>query len=329
MSKMKKRLFLLLLSGGVLASTFFFHSASCIKVPVVFRGPGFCPTVKGKIQDHEYAFLVDTGAYQRFYLINSAFSKVTSKKRVKDTKMQDFKGNVYECPIHEVKDLNIHSIALSNAEIVEQGLDFDENTNIWPSIPKSKKRYSHGTIGLKFFKDFTTLFDFQNSLIILAKSQEELEKSGYFNPKKFISVPFSFEKGIVTISLDTAFGVCKLVLDTGASFCTLRRSYLEADKITNSLSGKSIAKNSKLVIGDCDFGSWSFAVTDFAEKLNIDGVLGVDFFLEHAVYFDFGNQLVYIKKPGNWLTTQWRRGNYYIRQFFYKRVVGMPNVENL
>jgi len=329
MSKMKKRLFLLLLSGGVLASTFFFHSASCIKVPVVFRGPGFCPTVKGKIQDHEYAFLVDTGAYQRFYLINSAFSKVTSKKRVKDTKMQDFKGNVYECPIHEVKDLNIHSIALSNAEIVEQGLDFDENTNIWPSIPKSKKRYSHGTIGLKFFKDFTTLFDFQNSLIILAKSQEELEKSGYFNPKKFISVPFSFEKGIVTISLDTDFGVCKLVLDTGASFCTLRRSYLEADKITNSLSGKSIAKNSKLVIGDCDFGSWSFAVTDFAEKLNIDGVLGVDFFLEHAVYFDFGNQLVYIKKPGNWLTTQWRRGNYYIRQFFYKRVVGMPNVENL
>jgi len=326
---MKKRLFLLLLSGGVLASTFFFHSASCIKVPVVFRGPGFCPTVKGKIQDHEYAFLVDTGAYQRFYLINSAFSKVTSKKRVKDTKMQDFKGNVYECPIHEVKDLNIHSIALSNAEIVEQGLDFDENTNIWPSIPKSKKRYSHGTIGLKFFKDFTTLFDFQNSLIILAKSQEELEKSGYFNPKKFISVPFSFEKGIVTISLDTDFGVCKLVLDTGASFCTLRRSYLEADKITNSLSGKSIAKNSKLVIGDCDFGSWSFAVTDFAEKLNIDGVLGVDFFLEHAVYFDFGNQLVYIKKPGNWLTTQWRRGNYYIRQFFYKRVVGMPNVENL
>jgi len=263
MSKMKKRLFLLLLSGGVLASTFFFHSASCIKVPVVFRGPGFCPTVKGKIQDHEYAFLVDTGAYQRFYLINSAFSKVTSKKRVKDTKMQDFKGNVYECPIHEVKDLNIHSIALSNAEIVEQGLDFYENINVWPITHGNRKRYAHGIIGLRFFKDFTTLFDFQNSLIILAKSQDELEKSGYFNPKKFIAVPFALEKELVTISLDTDFGVCKVILDTGATYCTLRRSYLEADKITELSHGRAIAKNSKLVIGNCDFGSWNFAVTEF------------------------------------------------------------------
>jgi len=327
--KMKKMIFLLLLLVVGFGSTFFFHRDSCIKLPVIFKGPNYCPNVKGEIQDHEYSFLVDTGASQRFYLINSAFSKVTSKKWVKNIKVCNFKGNVYEYPIHKVKDLSIHSIALPNAEIVEQGLDFYENINVWPITHGNRKRYAHGIIGLRFFKDFTTLFDFQNSLIILAKSQDELEKSGYFNPKKFIAVPFALEKELVTISLDTDFGVCKVILDTGATYCTLRRSYLEADKITELSHGRAIAKNSKLVIGNCDFGSWNFAVTDFGEEMNFDGALGVDFFLEHAVYFDFKNKLVYIKKPGNWLTTQWGRGNYYIRQFFYKRVVGMPNVENL
>ncbi len=302
---------------------------NAIKIPVIFTVNPYNPLIKSTIQGKDYTLLVDSGASENLYLDENVFDQVKKGELKRTLKIYDLRGNFYNWETYSISDVKVGPIDLFNYEVVKESPDFNENTALWTFIKNPKNRDSHGRIGWQFFENYCTLFDFPNSSIFIAKKIEELKKEGVLKIENFIPIPFAIQEGALVLSIQTALGKHQVILDTGATFCTLRATKVPLNKIKQSPSGKCYFPSSKLIFGDCDFGDWKFAVTDITELSSVDGVLGTDFFLEHAVYFDFANKIAYIKKPEGSIATQWRRCKYYLTQFFLRNFSDLPKVENV
>ncbi len=163
----------------------------------------------------------------------------------------------------------------------------------------------------------------------MAKSFQDLQKDGLFRSGDFIEVPIRIKDGILELEIETDLGKQRVILDTGASFCSFKNSKVDPDKIKTLPSGKRYVPTQKVMIQGCDFGVWGFALASMSDQIDADGVLGVDFFLEHAVCFDFAKKIAYIKKPESLLGTQWKRGKFYVSQFFLRNFINLPKVEAL
>lgn len=50
------------------------------------------------------------------------------------------------------------------------------------------------------------------------------------------------------------------------------------------------------MIGDHDFGPTRLYLFDMTSNMQFDGLLGRDFFENHAIYLDFKNEKIYILK---------------------------------
>lgn len=326
MNNMKKRLLFItfLMLVGVSFFLFPFHKKSSIKIPIVFTVDSYHPLIRAEIQGKIYSFLVDSGSTEKLYLSTSVFDQIQKSESKKLVKLYDLRGNPYQWHIYSVPDVKIDSKEPFELEIVEESPQFHENTCLWKPTKRSTKPDSHGRIGWQFFSNYCTLIDFPNSSIFKAKSIEDLENDGVLKIDHFIPIPFTIEDGVLVISIETDLGKNRVILDTGSTFCTLKR-----DKVVSFSPGKFYFPSSKLIINGCNFGYWNFALTDFTDRMKTDGLLGADFFLEHAVCLDFENQIAYIQKPVGILATQWKRGKYYLTQFLLRNFSDLSKVEDL
>jgi hypothetical protein len=315
MDNLKKKRFLipfLILLSGI---SFYFassHKRSSIKIPVLFTVHPYHPLIHSEIQGKKIDLLVDSGACEHLYISKEILGQVRKSEEIGHVKIHDLRGNSYDWKIHSVQDIKIGSLDLLNYDVVEETPDFHEHTGLGSSLRDSSSQDSGGRVGWRFFENHATLFDFPNSSIHMAKKMDDLKGEGLFKQKGFIAVPFAIQDGAIVLTIKTDLGSHKMILDTGSTYCILSRSKVDVANIRYYSS-------SKLLINGCDFGDWEFALTDITDLINIDGVLGADFFLEHAVCFDFANQTAYIQKPGGYMATQWKRGKYHFTQFLLRQ----------
>jgi hypothetical protein len=68
------------------------------------------------------------------------------------------------------------------------------------------------------------------------------------------------------------------VLDTGSTCTAIRFPHP--------------ASTAKFQIMGCDFGERSIKVLEMTSKFDFDGVLGMDFFLEHPLFIDYTNRQI-------------------------------------
>ncbi len=328
--KNKRLLFFVLLTIlGVSLYVSVSHNSSCIKIPVFFTAKSFNPLIKSEIQGKAYSLLVDSGACDYLYLSRLTFEGIQKIDLGKTISTHDLRGNPYKWPIYSVPDVKIEPQESATYEIAEEGYEFHENTSLWNSKKRISKPDSHGRIGWQFFKNYCTLIDFPNSSIFMAKYLEDLENDGFIKIDNFISLPFTIEDGVLVVSIQTDLGESRVILDTGSTFCALKSGKVDPNLVTLLPHGGRYFPSSKLIIKGCDFGHWGFALGDFTDRLIADGLLGCDFFLEHAVCLDFQNKIAYIQKPGGLLATQWKRGKYYLTQFFLRNSSDFQKFEDL
>ncbi len=305
------------------------RNQSVVKIPVFLVSQSFHPVIKAKINENDYVLHIDSGSCKNLSLRKNIINKINEKYWTKNIETYDFRGNRYDQPIYSVPDVKIGPLKFLNNQVAEESLEFEENTNLWPDIKASKTRYYHGRVGWTFFKNYCALFDFSNFTIVISDNVRELEQNSVLNLKDYVSIPYTVENNILVISIETDLGKQKVCLDSGASFCFFKDKIVDPSNRKQLSPKKSCFHSSKLVIGGCDFGDWGFAITDMCDQLNLDGCLGADFFLEHAVCFDFSNEMIYLKKPTGWFGTQWRRGKFYLTLFFQKYFSNLPKVETL
>ena len=323
----KKRFFLLLLVG---ISSCFLQASSkkSTKIPVLFTSNSFDPIVFAEIDGKKYFLLFDIGMSNKLSLENLILRQRNVDLLDKVNVTYDFKGNIYNSPTYIIPNIRVGPIFLQTCEAVEENLDFYTNTGLWTNSRTIKRLY-HGRIGRKFFENSCVLVDFPNSAIFIEKNMEELKKNGTIDIENFYQVHFFINKGVVYITIQTELGQHNVVFDTGASFSILNQKIVAPEQIMRTSSGKAYFSSKKLQINGCDFLDWDFAVTQISDSVGTDGFIGVDFFLEHAVCFDFQNNIAYIQKPGNFFITQWQRCKYHLTQIYLKYFTGFLNEEDL
>jgi len=142
--------------------------------------------------------------------------------------------------------------------------------------------------------EFNLLLDFAHDRIIACDHFAKLQ-SRKIADQNWIRLPFEMHRSGIVFHVETDFGTCKLVLNTGC---------------TNSVLSSSIfPKNVRFpyVSSSCSLAGQQFPnVTFHSYKLpeelhEIDGFIGMDFLKEHAIYFDYANKIAYISPPSQYL----------------------------
>ncbi len=327
----RKRFFAIFLALLLGASFFLFKSKTspltCL--PVIFAMAHNRPLLLSKIQGKNYVLLVDSGSAIYLSLAEKVLKGLQKENMEQAVATFDFRGNEYTSSSYRIPEIKVGLLHLSNCEAKEDKIEFNENTTFWNNKRKTKSLDQHGTIGWPFFERYCAFFDFPSSSIYLAKNLKELKCKGIFDKRKYLAIPFTIQQGLITVLIETELGKHKVILDTGTAVCALRINQIPDNRKIPLSTEHSYFHSNKMMIGGCDFKDWDFALLDVTNKIEADGWLGMDFFLEHAICFDFANQIAYIKKPEGLLGTQWRRGKYHLTQFFLRHFYPLPKLEDL
>lgn len=324
---MNKKRFLYLCIGVVLGifciSKYPNHPSLDIRLPVNFSHSLLEPIVNIEIEGTKYSVFIDLGSVgYEFHLEDRILKKIKNKKALGVGEFSDLRGNLYSCPEFCIPEIKLGEAAIFNSTVTERNHRFLHNAHVWPIsntqrlIDEETSRID-GKIGLPVFQNYNCLFDFPNSVIILQKDIEDLEK--IYPPNKFVRTPFSIEKYGIVLSIETDAGIHRVVLDTGATVSVIKKSIITPVN-TKEVEEEYYSTN-KLIIEGCDYGAWELAQFDISEKWDVDGCLGADFFVEHAVYLDFHNKMAYIQRPEKFaLLTQWKRFKFRATQLYRKMV---------
>jgi hypothetical protein len=206
----------------------------------------------------------------------------------------DVHGKTYASPIYQIAGIKVHDFRVPMMRIREESLELVANNTVGGD--SERPPYTR-RLGGEMFEDRNFLLDCAQSKIILCKSFKNLTRENY-RLEEFIKIPFRFDNmmGIcLEVEIDT--GVKTLILNTGASRSILRGSSLEGKNAEESLQNMSAWSSKKFVLGGHDFGERKLYLFKISSVLaEVDGILGMDFLKEHAVYLDMGRHVAYIEK---------------------------------
>lgn len=204
----------------------------------------------------------------------------------------DVRGNRYEKSSFLVPELKLGELSLTDVEATEVCESYFSNTLIAGNLGNSQ--IYQGILGLDAFKGKNLLFDFAHSSLIVCDDKKVLEIHGY-PLNSMAQGPFElFEKRIVVV-VQTDIGPLKLMVDSGASGIVIKESLLKDKSCPKGTCGLPQCTTSTFVINGKDFGLQHLFLWDFPKEFSgIDGLLGMDFLLEHQMYIDQQNKVLYI-----------------------------------
>jgi hypothetical protein len=205
----------------------------------------------------------------------------------------DLHGNTYENVIYQVSDVKIHNFPIPIVKICEESPEFVTNSVFYGKLDKIS---NPGRIGREVFDGKNFLLDFSRSRIILCNSFKDLKRDHY-KLENFVKVSFHINQNGICFQVDTDVGMKTLVLDTGSSCSIVKESFVEKQCSTESLHGMPMWWTKKFILGGFDFGCRNLGLFHISSDLtDMDGILGMDFLKEYAVYIDTGQSIAYIGK---------------------------------
>ncbi|MBU6446295.1 MAG: hypothetical protein KGQ49_02725, partial [Verrucomicrobia bacterium] len=110
---------------------------------------------------------------------------------------------------------------------------------------------------------------------------------------RFTQTPMHMTSDGVVIEVDTDIGAKRFLLDTGSTISVIRNIDIP-EKIAFH-NAMPVYESSKFLIRGTDFGKQILYLLDISPDFkDSDGILGMNFFNEHAVFLDFTKNVVYI-----------------------------------
>jgi len=260
-------------------------------VPVSFSHFSKKPLIEVTIENKQYQFLIDTGSCLAVCSQSRVLAELKNKRLQGKSDVMGIKGLRTQLSDFWVPSLSVGTLFVNDVVISEEVGKSGEGI-VWDPLGQHEGRilqHVDGAIGWPVLKQYYCLFDFGHKALFLSKNSGVLKPERAMRFNRWIAVPFLSGKFGMTITVDTDVGIKRLVLDTGATHSVLRGDF----QIQNSewVSFKS----EKLVMNGHDLHEWEFFTYPIPEEArDIDGVLGVDFFLKHVVYIDPRKQIAYI-----------------------------------
>ena len=196
------------------------------------------------------------------------------KKQPKGTQIcRNIYGNQEEALHYLIPQLKLGDLVLKNATAYQT----DEER--------------HNSLGMFLGSQFNLLLDFTQDRIIACDSFSKLCNKKIAD-KTWIQLPFEMHRSGIALYADTDFGTRKLVLSTACANSLFNSCTFAAnDELAPYVS-------SSFALGGHQFPNVTFEYFALPEDLkDIDGIIGMDYLKEHAIYLDYTNKTAYIAPP--------------------------------
>ncbi len=267
-----------------------------VRIPIEFLPIGGESCIALEIDENRFLVQFDSGG-TGLSLTKQALERITNKIQDGTTVSHDFRGRGYTKLRYVVHSVQIGNFTLRDYPVSEESYDLIAyGTTISSSdelqISKSRKDYLakiSGRIGSKILRGHNDwLIDFKNSALYAITDPESLKNNPQFSLEEFTELPIESIQPHIVISVETDLGIKKFALDTGASVSVIRLPPSDQHLKHQFLTSKKFNMNGT------DFGATELLFVELTPELPFDGIIGRDFFHQHAVYLDFKNNRVLI-----------------------------------
>ncbi len=273
---MKKSIFF-----GVLSLVFICALWKCsvpdrdlVKIPMFFSKKLF-PLVQVDIAGKEYPFELTLTSKYPMYISHKILEKIQKSEKGEAT-WKNAEGKEKHASLFEIPNVKIETLKLKNVKAVNRSLE-------------GCSQESKGAIAWPLDR-MNLLLDLSHHAIWGIKNPKSLKWVG-FDLEKMEKVKYDINTGGIHFKIETDLGELTMALATS---CNMNAIHPSKQK------NKQASLFTRIKIGNMDFGIIKFTPIEFTEELEVDGFLGVQFLLNHAVYIDAQNRFLYFgEKYGN------------------------------
>ncbi len=241
------------------------------------------PFIEVGIQGKTYPFKVNLGWTRSPLYLSKDFLSGMDKKRNGVVKI-NIDGEEVEFPCYLLPEIKIGDLIFKDLSVME----IDRNGE----NPCKEGQLAY--FGLKFFEEQNLLLDFANSTMISCNDLKKLKQIGY-SIEKMIKTPCEIGRDGIILSVSTDIGLVRLDVSPVNTFSLIRSDLVQENATKDGPIGLSLVTTSSFAIGERNFGVRDLCLYDLSpESYGADGCFGMDFLLDHVLYFDFKNKVAYI-----------------------------------
>ncbi len=274
---------IILFTGVLIALTGYYWQVyldrTLIPIAVTFSENSF-PLIKANIQGEKYPLELSLCSRYTLHICEQDLVKIQKIDKGM-AHWKNIKGDEQCAPLFKIKNLQIDGLCLkdvlTSSNPADEVLSDSKGSFAWP------------------FDKMNLLLDFPHHQICGVKNEKKLTSLGIDLSKMKKVKCICDEKGI-RFESELSLGKCTLGLNTTCNVNAIKRSLWQGTKNQPTLK-------TNIKIGDKDFGQKKFSPFEFTSELELDGILGTDFLMQHIIYIDAQNQYLYIgDKHGNSLS---------------------------
>ncbi|MBU6384152.1 MAG: hypothetical protein KGR16_07575, partial [Verrucomicrobia bacterium] len=265
-------------------------SSGCFGIPLGMSAYKI-PTTYVEIQGHKYAMEIDLGSKTALTLHKSVLEQI-KKTSAGTSRWMNVKGEKYETPKYSIQEVKIGNFSVHNASSKEESGNFANHGSILVQDSACQAEQQAGRIGRDLFSHHNLFLDCHRLVCFICSHVQDLRKSDY-QLDRFTQTPMHMTSDGVVIEVDTDIGAKRFLLDTGSTISVIRNIDIP-EKIAFH-NAMPVYESSKFLIRGTDFGKQILYLLDISPDFkDSDGILGMNFFNEHAVFLDFTKNVVYI-----------------------------------
>lgn len=252
----------------------------CFRVPLRQHFDSRYFYVDGAVGENACFLELSLGGNYEFLLskkmIHSVSSTITGYRKF--SREEDVECNE---PLFQIPEISIGNFKVKNAISLQEEYDFS------PDLPTSdlNRTYRIGEIGAKILERTNLLLDVHRRCLYFTRSPRQLKAKGY-ELNSWIVVPYQKEKGSIKIEIETDIGKKSFILMPGATHVFIKPSEISGDRVSSN----------KFIINGVDFGPTEMLSYELPKACPAEGVIGLSFLQNHAVYIDCSHQRLYIQK---------------------------------
>lgn len=261
-------------------------------VPVAEFSSSELPCLNIEIGNQSCLALLDLGYRGTASVNKELLRKISEKSFIKTRTMYGFRGKEYQEDVYRVPEIKIGYVTIHHPSLQEENSQKKEDSIIVREENKPCSR-AQGKLGWELFRDTNLFLDLGNSKVAFCDGVEMLKKQGY-PIETFTKVPLLLDRGLIEFEAIVDDRPIRCTLDTGATWNILHiENTEEKDLKEMALDPQNLLKLETFRVGGKNFGPIPLHRFPIKLPIQIEVMLGMEFFRAHLVFIDFWNNQIY------------------------------------
>ena len=245
-----------------------------------------------QVGDKPFLAEFDLGFRGCISLPSDLLSGIEPKEFLSSRVNYGFRGTGYTIDMYRIPKMKIGQRIFYDPILQGRSEALDRDSVVRSKKTEQIEPRKTGTIGWEIFQPVNLWIGLGNSSIAFCDSLESLKRKGY-PVETFAKSPLLLDRFLIEFEAMTTDGFLRCVLDTGATWNLLHTDMKEGETLEQMIENDLVEIRDFQVNG-VNLKKMAFHPIPIKLPIQIDAVLGMEFFSNHCVFIDFANAMIYI-----------------------------------